>query len=156
MPIRRLPGAKSLTSTSSYRKSPESGRSSPAMSFSKVVLPQPLGPSTTIVWPSGTRSVKSCMAMVVLWPRLHVMEGMGSLSVLQMLQRSIRATCHTSARLALSRRRRAIVNNIVLQLFAEKTSDDGEELHGTVGRGVRRHVRRRRSDRNVSGKRGGA
>jgi hypothetical protein len=62
------------------------------MSFSKVVLPQPLGPSTTIVWPSGTRSVKSCMAMVVLWPRLHVMEGMGSLSVLQMLQRSIRAT----------------------------------------------------------------
>src|SRR5689334_8933599 len=33
----------------------------PAMILSSVVLPQPLGPSTTMVFPSGTRSVRSSM-----------------------------------------------------------------------------------------------
>ena len=36
------------------------------MSFRRVVLPQPLGPSTTIVWPSGTRRDKSWIATVDL------------------------------------------------------------------------------------------
>src|SRR5215472_14636292 len=57
------------------------------MSFSRVVLPQPLGPSTTIVWPSGTRRVKSRIATVDLRPPPQIPED--SLSVLQTSRRSI-------------------------------------------------------------------
>ena len=60
------------------------------MSFSRVVLPHPLGPSTTIVWPSGTRRVKSRIATVDLRPPPQIPED--SLSVLQTSRRSICAT----------------------------------------------------------------
>src|SRR5215472_2678377 len=60
------------------------------MSFSRVVLPQPLGPSKTIVWPSGTRRVKSRIATVDLRPPPQIAED--SLSVLQTSRRSICAT----------------------------------------------------------------
>src|SRR5215475_2994722 len=90
MPIRRSPGPTSFISTSLKSTSPESGCSSPAMSFSRVVLPQPLGPSTTIVWPSGTRRVKSRIATVDLRPPPQIPED--SLSVLQTSRRSICAT----------------------------------------------------------------
>ena len=32
---------------------PSSGFSSPAMMRSSVVLPEPLGPSSAVIWPSG-------------------------------------------------------------------------------------------------------
>src|SRR5882762_6312278 len=60
----------------------------PAMIFSSVVLPQPLGPSTTIVRPSGTRRVRSWMANVA---RCRL-PGSASFSVLPTPTRSMRAT----------------------------------------------------------------
>src|SRR6266850_4920514 len=59
----------------------------PAMIFSSVVLPQPLGPSTTIVRPSGIRSVRSSMANVA---RCRL-PGSASFSVLPTATRSMRA-----------------------------------------------------------------
>src|SRR4029453_9051931 len=59
MPMRRLPGGTSLASTSSNRTWPESGGMSPAMILRSVVLPQPLGPSTTMVLPSGILRLRS-------------------------------------------------------------------------------------------------
>src|SRR4029453_7441481 len=55
----------------------------PAMILSSVVLPQPLGPSTTMVLPSGTRSVRSSMAKDAAAP--------ASRSVLPTETRSMRA-----------------------------------------------------------------
>src|SRR5262249_30969862 len=58
------------------------------MILSSVVLPHPLGPSTTIVWPSGTRSVRCSMRKVDSAPPRRA----GSRSVLPTSTRSIRAT----------------------------------------------------------------
>src|SRR4051812_31872859 len=55
----------------------------PAMILSSVVLPQPLGPSTTMVLPSGTLSVRSSMAKDACAP--------ASRSVLPTDTRSMRA-----------------------------------------------------------------
>src|SRR6185503_11322472 len=82
---------------------PASGGIRPAMSFSRVVLPQPLGPSTTMVWPSGIRSVRSSMANVA---RCRL-PGSASFSVLPTATRSMRATParRPSARQAVELRR---------------------------------------------------
>src|ERR1043166_6971043 len=69
------------------------------MILSSVVLPQPLGPSTTMVLPSGTRSVRSSIANDARAP--------ASRSVLPTETRSMRATParRPSARQAVELRR---------------------------------------------------
>src|SRR5262245_37760920 len=71
------------------------------MIFSSVVLPHPLGPSTTIVWPSGTRSVRCSMRNVASAPPRR-----GSRSVLPTSTRSIRATRPPLLELEVLERRR--------------------------------------------------
>src|SRR6185503_7436853 len=70
MPMRRWPGGTSLASTSSNRTWPESGGMSPAMILRRVVLPQPLGPSTTMVLPSGILRLRSRIEKVSLSRRV--------------------------------------------------------------------------------------
>src|SRR5215467_8464060 len=73
------------------------------MILSSVVLPQPLGPSTTMVRPSGMRRVMSSMAKVA---RCRL-PGSASFSVLPTPTRSMRATPEAgpSARQAVELRR---------------------------------------------------
>src|SRR5262245_17834902 len=67
------------------------------MSFSSVVLPQPLGPSTTIVRALGTRRVRSLIAIVDLRARRHGREPTGSVSVSETSRISICTTVDTPA-----------------------------------------------------------
>src|SRR5713226_7134917 len=53
MAMSRLPGATSVTRWSPKKMAPRVGRSSPAISFSVVVFPQPLGPSKVTNSPAG-------------------------------------------------------------------------------------------------------
>ncbi len=68
MPIRRLSGGNKMpcstdvTSRSPTRTSPASGRSSPAIMRSVVVLPQPLGPSRVSIEPLSTSKLTSSTA----------------------------------------------------------------------------------------------
>src|SRR5215813_10734264 len=71
------------------------------MILSSVVLPHPLGPSTTIVWPSGTRRVRCSMRNVASAPPRR-----GSRSVLPTSTRSIRATRPPLLELEVLERRR--------------------------------------------------
>src|SRR6516165_8400685 len=63
------------------------------MTFSSVVLPQPLGPRMTMVLPSGTVRLRSRMENVAWGP-----PRAWSLSVLLTLIRSIRATTESPTR----------------------------------------------------------
>src|SRR5262245_38258716 len=72
------------------------------MILSSVVLPHPLGPSTTIVWPSGTRRVRCSMRNVASAPPRRA----PSRSVLPTSTRSIRATRPPLLELEVLERRR--------------------------------------------------
>src|SRR4029453_3704352 len=75
------------TSPSSERPWPESGRISPAMIRSSVVLPHPLGPRMTMVWPLGILRLRGSMRNVDSAPPRRA----DSVSVLPTSMRSILA-----------------------------------------------------------------
>src|SRR5947207_3584033 len=52
-----------LSDASSHRMSPASGRVSPLMQLSRVVLPAPLGPMTPSTWPGSTVKVTPARAL---------------------------------------------------------------------------------------------
>lgn len=133
MPIRRSPGAKSLTSTSSYRTSPGSGRSSNELQQGRLTAAARPQHNHRLAVGHPQRQILYGDGRPVAAAPCHGGDGLAQR--LANVAEIDPCHCHTSARLALSRRKRAIVNNIVVQLFAEKTSDDAEELHGTVGLG---------------------
>src|SRR5207244_2522814 len=56
-------GGMPLIDASSHRMSPASGRVSPLMQLSRVVLPAPLGPMTPSTWPGSTVKVTPARAL---------------------------------------------------------------------------------------------
>jgi len=61
----RAAAGSAITSTPPTRACPESGRTSVVRTFTAVVLPAPLGPSTPSTVPSGTRRSSPSSALTL-------------------------------------------------------------------------------------------